>query len=174
MLNNNNNKKKKNTSSYSPPGPVPLFPAGAIWRIWRDWIIESTLKHTHTAHILQAFWWENSKGSASLPKWRSYILNQIHVCFVCVSVCVHLCFFPSPSQYLFRLLPRLSSSQMYTIFTLLIRHTLAPLLCLLLCGLSLPHCKKWKEISAITNKLLTHTQASIRNKSCFSTRVQAI
>lgn len=48
-------------------------------------IIESNL-HTHS--ILPAFWWENREGSASLPMWRSYILNQIHVCFMCVCVCL--------------------------------------------------------------------------------------
>jgi len=87
-------------------------PPGAIWRIWRDWIIESTLgthahthtqtdthTHTHTHRVFfRAFWWQNGEGSASLPMWRTYILNQIHVCFLCVCVCVCVC--PSSSARL--------------------------------------------------------------------------
>lgn len=89
--------------------------------------------HTHTQSILQAFWWENSEGSASLPKWRSYILNQIHVCFLSLALSVWVCScvcVPHPHRHIFRLLPRLSGSLTYTIFTLLIRHRSAALLCL--------------------------------------------
>lgn len=61
-----------------------IFPPGAIWRIWRAWIIEWNLHtHTHTQYSSRLLVGE-PWGSASLPMWRSYILNQIHVCFMCV------------------------------------------------------------------------------------------
>ena len=94
MFNNNNN--NQSSSSRSPSWlcvEIWIFPPRAIWiRIIELASCIHTHTHTHTRihSVLQAFWWENSEGSASLTMWRSYILNQIYVCVVCVCYCLLL------------------------------------------------------------------------------------
>lgn len=123
---NNNNKNDHNTSSHSPPGPFGYFPSWSNLKNMKS--LNNRVKSTHS--ILLAFWWENREGSASLPMWRSYILNQIHVCFVWV--CVPLLF---------------STSSGYRLASVALQHTqylpfsfVTGLRCY--CVWSLPHCKK--------------------------------
>lgn len=105
LMFNNNNNNNHNASSHSPPGPFAHFLSCSNLKNMKrlNNRVNSRRTHTHkyTHAILWAFWWENSEGSASLPMWRSYILNQIHVCCsvrVSLSSSAHLWATASPQQ----------------------------------------------------------------------------